>query len=334
VIAGGNEDAILIADASTRSVPIPRKNIRSIKPAAISLMPEGLWEGLSEPQRKDLLTFLLSAEPLEPAPIEIPGAPEPRLVSELERILKPASEPPPRSNSVVRIVLCAGPKDHGPGEHDYPLWQKRWQKLFALDANAHVEIAWDWPAPKQFQTADVVVFYSNNPGWSTNRARELDAFLERGGGLVYIHYAVDGHTECEALAERIGLAWRGGASLFRHGALDLQFERHPITRNFDGLHLIDESYWNLIGSEQRIQLLAGGPEGERQRPLIWVREQSKGRVFVSIPGHYNWTFDDPLFRCLLLRGIAWSAHQSVDRFNELISVGARLSAERTLTKDR
>ena len=29
-------------------------------------------------------------------------------------------------------------------------------------------------------------------------------------------------------------------------------------------------------------------------------------MFVSIPGHYSWTFDDPLFRVLLLRGIAWT----------------------------
>ncbi len=65
-------------------------------------------------------------------------------------------------------------------------------------------------------------------------------------------------------------------------------------------------------------------EGQPQ-PLFWTREQGQGRVFVSIPGHYNWTFDDPLFRLLLLRGIAWTAHESVDRLNELITVGARIS---------
>ena len=35
--------------------------------------------------------------------------------------------------------------------------------------------------------------------------------------------------------------------------------------------------------------------------------------FVSILGHYSWTFDDPLFRLLLLRGIAWSAGEDADR---------------------
>ncbi|PYJ04253.1 MAG: hypothetical protein DME25_10255 [Verrucomicrobia bacterium] len=56
-----------------------------------------------------------------------------------------------------------------------------------------------------------------------------------------------------------------------------------------------------------------------------MREQGPGRVFVSIPGHYTWTFDDPLFRLLLLRGIAWAGHQPLNRFNELVNIGARLA---------
>ena len=29
----------------------------------------------------------------------------------------------------VRVLLVAGPKDHGPGQHDYPAWQKAWLQL-------------------------------------------------------------------------------------------------------------------------------------------------------------------------------------------------------------
>jgi type 1 glutamine amidotransferase len=58
---------------------------------------------------------------------------------------------------------------------------------------------------------------------------------------------------------------------------------------------------------------------------MWATERNGGRIFVSIPGHYNWTFDDPLFRILLLRGIAWTAGEPVDRFNALVTPGARMS---------
>src|SRR5207249_4807369 len=109
-------------------------------------------------------------------------------------------------------------------------------------------------------SADVIVFYSNNPGWSAARAREMDAFLARGGGLVYLHYAVDGHRDSEALAQRIGLAWRGGRSRFRHGPLELDFGegKHPITRGFRKVKFVDESYWELVGDPKRMDVLATG----------------------------------------------------------------------------
>ena len=33
----------------------------------------------------------------------------------------------------------------------------------------------------------------------------------------------------------------------------------------------------------------------------------------GLPGHYSWTFDDPLLRILLLRGIAWTANEPLKR---------------------
>jgi hypothetical protein len=42
-----------------------------------------------------------------------------------------------------------------------------------------------------------------------------------------------------------------------------------------------------------------------------------------VPGHYTWTFDDPLFR-ILLRGVCWTAREPVDRLSELATLGARL----------
>src|SRR5262249_37183693 len=135
----------------------------------------------------------------------------------------------------LRVLLVAGPKDHGPGEHDYPLWQRRWYNLLSLADNVQVEVVKSWPTAKQFTQADVIIFYSANPGWSAGRAKELDAFLGRGGGLVYLHWAVNGHKAVEALAERIGLASHPGTTRYRHGALELDFgtAEHPITRGFD-----------------------------------------------------------------------------------------------------
>ena len=224
----------------------------------------------------------------------------------------------------LHIVLVAGPKDHGPGEHDYPAWLRSWEVLLTSAKNVRVSTAMNWPDAEQFSSANGIVFYQKGD-WTSERAADIDAFLKRGGGVTYIHYAVDGGADPTGFADRIGLAWKGGGSRFRHGPLDLVFgTRHPVARNLDRIHFEDESYWQLVGDSSEIDLLATGVESNIAQPLVWCREHDAGRVFVSIPGHYSWTFNDPLFRILLLRGIAWSMVESVDRFNDLATIGTAL----------
>jgi type 1 glutamine amidotransferase len=98
-----------------------------------------------------------------------------------------------------------------------------------------------------------------------------------------------------------------------------------VIRNFSELALTDETYWKMAGDLKPDRVLATAVEDNEPQPQVWSLEHGKGRVFVSIPGHYSWTFDDPLFRILLLRGIAWTAHEPVDRFNELVWPGANLA---------
>ncbi len=265
-------------------------------------------------------------EPLPPTsmPRDYVGPrPKPRSAAEVDTVLAGAPNPPLPTRP-VRVVLVAGKKDHGKGEHDYPAWQKAWTALFELADKVEVGTAWEWPAREEFQRAEVLVFYQHGD-WTPQRAADIDAFLDRGGGLVYVHWAVDGRDDAPGFAKRIGLASRGGKIKYRHGPLDLSFNKdvkHLITRNFDQLHLVDESYWMLTGELPANRVLATAAEDKEPRPLFWTIEPAKGRVFVSIPGHYSWTFDDPLYRVLLLRGIAWVAREPVDRFNNLVWPGA------------
>ncbi|HEV3343888.1 MAG TPA: ThuA domain-containing protein, partial [Pirellulales bacterium] len=317
------EGRVLVSDSRGDVMSLEPSSIESVQTSATSIMPEGMPARLGQNKLKDLLTFLLTEPPTMP---DYGGQtpPSPRDVHEVEAVLagaaEPATEPRP-----IHVVLVAGQKDHGPGEHDYPAWLKMFSRLLAMADGVRVTTAMDWPAAADWQTAQAIVFYQHGT-WTADRARDVDAYLARGGGLVYIHWAVDGGGDAPGFAKRIGLAWQGG-SKFRHGPLDLDFrpgKSHPIARNFDSLHLHDESYWNLAGDRRQIRLLASGVEEGESQPLFWTTEPAAGRVFVSIPGHFAWTFDDPLFRILLLRGIAWSAKEPVDRLNALVKPGARI----------
>lgn len=249
--------------------------------------------------------------------------PPPRTRAEVARLLEGATS---RDDQKLNVVLVAGPKDHGKGEHDYPAWLAVWSRLLAEDKNTHVETAMEFPSQEQIDRADVLVFYQRGR-WDDERAGAIDPFLARGGGLVYIHWAVDGRGQQDEMAKRIGLAALGGQIRYRHGELDIDFSPssdHPIARNFQRVRWVDESYWKLVGNTNDIQLIGTSTEEGQPWPQFWTVQRGRGRVFVSIPGHYMWTFDDPAFRTLLLRGMAWVGHRNVDRFNQLVMLDARM----------
>lgn len=317
-------DVLLVGDEKGEVTRVARSEVEELKPAAVSVMPKDIHEKLGDAKLKDLLTFLLVPPPSMPLESKFPPPP-PRSPDEIRAVLAGSPNPPEKTRP-LRLVLVAGPKDHGPGEHDYPAWQKAWAELLAVDDETTVETAWEWPSAEQLKIADVLVFFQRGR-FDAERAKGLDALLARGGGAVFIHWAVEGLPDAQGFAERIGLSGSGPIG-FRHGPLDLDLTaaKHPITRNFDRVHFVDESYWKLTGDIARSTLLATSVEEGSPTPQMWAREHGKGRVFVSIPGHYSWSFDDPLFRVLLLRGIAWTAREPVDRYNKLVTIGARVRA--------
>ena len=82
----------------------------------------------------------------------------------------------------------------------------------------------------------------------------------------------------------------------------------------------------MRGDSARLKLIGTAMEEGEPRPELWTLKRDKSRIVACIPGHYTWTFDDPLFRVLVLRSICWAARQDdVDRLAELAVVGARLA---------
>ena len=330
VVLGETPAELKLADATGKTIAIPRAKVKAMRPSALSLMPEGLLASATAEQVRDLMTFLLTV-PLEPAPIEgNTPPPPPRKRAEVEALLAANPKLETRnSKPQMHIVLCSGPKDHGKGEHDYPLWQKRWSKLLPLADGVTVSTADKWPSAEQLAKAGVICFFNNNPAWNEERGRELDAFLARGGGAAYFHWAVEGRTNAPDFAKRIGLASDSSKLKYRHGPIDLAFHEHPLARGFTAKDFtretfVDETYWNFQGDVKDVQLVASAVEDGAPRPQVWTREVGKGRVFVSVPGHYNWSFDDPLYRVLVFRGICWAANQPMDRLAELATIGARI----------
>ena len=290
-------------------------------------------------------------------------APQPRSRSEVEAVLAKAPKPPGRQKlRELNIVLVAFKKDHGPNEHDYPLWQKRWAVLLggqkagqekqvnlygpapegkrkrelAGAPKVQVSTAYGWPSKEQFDKADLIAIFCYAQ-WDEQRLDELEKFLSRGGGFVILHPAViipKDKDITDKVTKLIGLAWENGYTRWRHGPMDLKIAApdNPICLGLPKtIHLLDEAYWPLKGDLSKVTVLATSDETvskdskqTKPEPMFYTYEYGKGRVFSCILGHYTWTFDDPYVRILLLRGMAWAAGESPYRFDELVLRGIRL----------
>jgi putative heme-binding domain-containing protein len=309
IVQTDGPDRIRLIGPNAEPIVIPRSQIRDLRPSSVSLMPEG-YKQLGEEKLKDLLTFLTTPQSENPRPPE-------RSRAEVETVLKqtPRSEAGPRA---LKVLLVANPKDHGENEHDYPAWQKKWKPLLEKVGRTEVATAFPWPTQEQWTAADLAVLYLWGK-WDPKQLKEVDAFLARGGGLVALHSAVIPNANPMELAARIGLSWEPGKTKFRHGPLDLDFAAHAITAGLPKSKFIDESYWPLVGDPKGVDILATQVEDGAPRAMAWVREAGKGRVFCTLLGHYTWTFDDPFFRILVLRGMSWTVREPLDRFDQIVS---------------
>jgi type 1 glutamine amidotransferase len=272
-----------------------------------------------------------------------PTAPAPRPRAEVEAALKQVAKAPENPKPIT-LLLSTGKKDHGLNEHDYPKFRAEWSKLLGGAKNVTIAVADEFPTKELLEKADVLILF-NMGLWARDPANMqlIAEHLAKGKGVVSMHSALClNKPQSTRLAELIGLSWEFGISNFRHGEMDLVLGQadHPITKGLPKkIHFLDETYWPLVGDLSRVTLLGEAEEltnpkdansAKKLYPMLWTREdkETKGRAFVTLQGHYVWTFDDPYFRAILLRGMAWAGGAEGDevyRFEPLVLQGVKLA---------
>ncbi len=239
-----------------------------------------------------------------------------------------------------RIIIIAGAKSHGYGSHEFNAGCLLLGKLLdenvpEADTVVHIN---GWPEePAALSEADCIVLYMNgSEGHPVNsHLEEVDRLMQRGVGLVGIHYAV------EVPKGRPGahfLDWIGGYfetfwSVNPHWTVkQLQLtQAHSITRGVKPFTINDEWYYHMRfreGMEGVTPILvATPPDGTRREAssprggnpavfarkgmpevLAWARQRPDGgRGFGFTGGHVHWNWGHDDFRRLLLNAIVWCA---------------------------
>ncbi|MHC4538562.1 MAG: ThuA domain-containing protein [Planctomycetota bacterium] len=263
------------------------------------------------------------------------------------KILGPVTDKEPSRE--LNIVWVWGiDKLHEKETHEYAWVMDRYVNVLLPQVpRVTVAASMDFPKKELWEKADLVVFYL----WTREQRQRakwdydlIDAYQKRGGGLIFVHMALMEGSGQE-LSKRIGMAWdpRNGAT--KWGVLPTPVTltdaalKSPIFKGFPAqFDLADEFYWHLRGDPTGITALVTSPAGPaianrplngppktedldgKEWPVMWTTEVGPGRVFVTVAGHNYFTFNDPYFRIILLRAMAWTMNESFDPFKPLATL--------------
>lgn len=233
---------------------------------------------------------------------------------------------------LAKIVLVAGPRSHGPGDHEHFAGMAILMGCLRQTPGVFPVMARDgWPKnEKIFENAKSIAFFSDGRGGhplkKPGRMDLLQKHIDAGGGFVNIHYAVDYDRD---QGDRI-LTWLGGyydAAVSTNPHWTAEFKSvpvHPVTRGLDASFTIrDEWYYNMRwceGMKGVTPILQAVPPDNtrgtadakkypgRAEIVAWTFDRPDGgRSFGFTGGHFNKTWGDPNFRRVVVNALLWSA---------------------------
>jgi type 1 glutamine amidotransferase len=243
---------------------------------------------------------------------------------------------PGQNPNGMRVFLWGGLKTHAPGLHDYPQFLADWSKLLT-ERGAVVNGALHPPTRDDLEKSDVVVIYKGDVGYLTDGDKAaLEAYVQRGGGLVSLHDALCG-PDPGYMAKFVGGAKKHGEVNYTLDApvpYTIADKAHPIMKDMSALTLFDEAFFNMTwASDPKIHVLAtatiaptrsAGEHRGEVVPQMWTYEHAAAggqtaRAFVWMQGHTYANFSNYQIQRTLLRGIAWAAKKPVEELVEYVA---------------
>jgi len=149
-----------------------------------------------------------------------------------------------------------------------------------------------------------LVLYVHHEPLSAAALDSLDAYLERGGGLLALHSASASYKEVPRFYEILG------GRFVNHGPVE-EFAVEPsapedeIFRGIPAFSVRDELYRHEHDPENLIHFHTV-VDGERE-PVVWTRRWGQGRVCYCALGHTVSAVRHPQTRQILHRGLAWAS---------------------------
>ena len=241
---------------------------------------------------------------------------------------------PPRPER-VRVLILAGNDAHK--WHNWEKTTPRIRKALELDPRITADVATDAEvlAKKDLGAYDVILLNSycnwNDPSGLSEKAKgAFVRFLKDGGGLVLVHFANGafhyslpkaGDSDWPEYRKVVRRVWnhtpKKGKPVSSHDAFGTFMvlptrAKHSVTAGLGRFEVADELYFNQDGDEPIEPLIqAESKVTKRMEPLAWTYAYGKGRIFQTLLGHSEKTYDAFEAREMLRRACAWAARRPV-----------------------
>lgn len=242
-----------------------------------------------------------------------------------------------------RILIVVGPTDHPPGTHEVAAGGRVMKHCLETMANVpgvKVELVEGWPDKALRDAAATVIFIGDTfpanrlPNAEQNLA-DLNAMMQRGCGIVCVHYATGLlGKDVKPDGDHPLLRWMGGyfanrscphhesfAKIFPAATIKSASPQHPVWRGVTEFTVHDEPYTNnYFGNKENqpaanVTVLATSmlpPNAPKPETISWgIERVDGGRGFAVVMPHFfkNWAVED--LRRYILNGIVWSAKLEV-----------------------
>jgi type 1 glutamine amidotransferase len=247
------------------------------------------------------------------------------------------------SSAKARVLIVVGPSNHPPGSHEVAAGGRLMQYCLTHAENVKslaAEVVYGWPKDlAKLSDVNTLVFIGDT--FPPNRLPEsaailaqVDAMMDRGCGIVCIHYATGLRAEdVTEEGDHPLLRWMGGyfatrcphhqsvARIYQAATIEPATAEHPISRGWNTFTLHGEPYINnYFGRDENrlapnVTALATSmlpPEAPSQEIVAWcVEREDGGRGFGIVMPHFyrSWEIED--LRTFIINGIVWTAGQAV-----------------------
>jgi type 1 glutamine amidotransferase len=230
----------------------------------------------------------------------------------------------------TKIVLIAGTPSHAAGAHEFNAGTKLLVKCLKETPGIDpVFVEGGWPKDESvFRGAKSVVFFMDggdrHPMIQGERLETMRKLMDRGVGLVCLHYAVE--FPKGKVGDQI-LDWLGGyyethySDNPHNNAQIVPKSEHPITRGVKPFRANDEWYFKIRFRPEDLRVtpiltaeeLVGHDKKTYQDQVVAGATERKdgGRSFGFTGGHFHTNWGEANFRTLVLNSILWSAKLEV-----------------------